>query len=332
MLPLMALVTGGGVASAGAASAPRAAHGASVRTTGIAAGNPFCKRLSKRRLYASSGARSFCFGPKTHVDAHARPVQGKAAPGAPSNVDAASFAEDVTPSGVSAGGQSETSIAASGQFVAEAWNDSTGFFSSCSSPMGKEELTGVGFSNDGGKTFHDLGGLPNSRCTKDLYEGDPTVAAYQVGGSTYFYFGSLFDSPTGLGLSRIAMDACKVVGSGSAATLSCSQPVIVGNSSQCVKFQIGRHRFAKFCSFLDKEFMTIDPAHGRLYMTYTDFLIRGNGGTQVDVAACDLDDLVGAGPGGEPRHQAPRPGHRVEDETAVVVGAGLAAELVVLVA
>lgn len=298
MLPLMALVTGGGLAPAGASSAPRAAHGASVRTTGVAAGNPFCKRLGKRYL-ASSGARMFCFGPRAHVQTHATPFPGKLAPGAPSNVDAASFAEDVSPSGVQADGQSETSIAASGPFVVEAWNDATGFFSSCSSPMGKEELTGIGFSANGGKSFQDLGGLPNSRCNKDLYEGDPSVAAYTVGGSTYFYISSLFDSPTGLGLSRVAMDACKVVGSGSGATLSCGQPIVVGSSTQCRKIQIGRHRFARFCSFLDKDFMTIDPARGRLYMSYTDFLIHGAGGTRVEVAACDLGSASGgSGPAG----------------------------------
>jgi hypothetical protein len=298
MLPLMALVTGGGMAPAGAASAPHAAHGGSVRTTGLAAGNPFCKRLGKR-LWASSGARMFCFGSQKRLEPHARTVPGKRAPGAPSNVDAASFGEDVSPSGVSVSGQSETSIAASGPYVVESWNDSTGFISPCHSPMGKEELTGIGFSANGGKSFQDLGGLPNPQCNKNLYFGDPVVTAYKVGGSTYFYISSLFDSPTGLGLSHIAMDACKVVGSGSGASLSCGQPVIVGNSSQCQKVRIGPHKFARFCSFLDKDFMTIDPARGRLYMTYTDFLIRGNGGTQVDVAACDLGNASGgSGPAG----------------------------------
>ncbi len=290
-LPLIGLaITSGGVAPAGAASAPHSARAASTRTTGLAAGNPFCKRLLDKRLLASSGAHMFCFGPQQGTGATRRPAAIGQAAGAPRNVDAASFAEDVSPAGVQADGQSETSIAASGPFVAEEWNDATGFLSSCPAAMAKEELSGFGFSANGGRSFTDLGGLPNAQCTKDLYEGDPSVAAYRVGGSTYFYFSSLFNSPTGLGLSKIAMDACKVVGTGSRATLSCSQPIIVGNSTQCEKVMIG-HRTARFCSFLDKDFMAIDPARGRLYVTYTDFLL--NGGTQVELAACDLGNSSG---------------------------------------
>jgi hypothetical protein len=288
-------ITSGGAAPAGAASAHHSTRTASTHTTGLAAGNPFCKRLQGKRYLASAGARMFCFGPQPNGPAagHA-PVERSA--GAPRNVDAASFAEDVSPAGVQADGQSETSIAAAGPYVVEAWNDSTGFLASCPSPMAKEEATGFGFSANGGKSFTDLGGLPNAGCNKDLYGGDPSVAAYRVGGSTYFYISSLFNSPTGLGLSKIAMDACKVVGSGPGATLSCGQPVTVGRSTQCERFKISRTRFAKFCSFVDKDFMAIDPAHGRLYVTYTDFLLRQPFPSQVELSACDIGNASG-GPG-----------------------------------
>jgi hypothetical protein len=297
VLPLMALtITGGTLASANAASAPHAAHARTVHKTGLAAGNPFCKRLGKR-YQASAGARMFCFGPE-HVTPHPNLRIGRALT-ASANVDAASFAEDVSPAGVQAGGQSETSIAASGPYVVEAWNDSTGFFSSCGSPMSKEELTGFGFSSDGGKSFTDLGGLPNSQCNKDVYGGDPSVAAYVVGGSTYFYISSLFNSVTGSGPSLIALDACKVIGSGSTATLSCGQPIIVGSSTQCQRFKIGPNQFQLFCSFVDKDFIAIDPAHGRLYATYTDFLINAPFGTRVEMGACDLGSPSGGvGPAG----------------------------------
>jgi hypothetical protein len=262
--------------------------------TGLAAGNPFCKRLGKSDL-GSAGARMYCFGPQAHGPAprHAAVSQN---PGAPANVNAASFAEDVGPAGVQADGQSETSIAAAGPYVVEAWNDSTGFFASCPSPMAKEELTGLGFSANGGKTFTDLGGLPNANCKKDVYGGDPSVAAYRVGGSTYFYISSLFNPTRFSGLSKVAMDACKVVGSGSGATLSCGQPITVGRSSQCEKFKISRTRFAKFCSFVDKDFIAIDPARGRLYVSYSDFLLRRPYGTQIELGACDLGNASG-GPG-----------------------------------
>src|SRR5215469_2473248 len=237
-LPLTALaMTGGGVGPAGATTSHHHAHIGSVRETGLAAGNPFCKHLGKR-YWASAGAHAFCFGPQRRTGPQPGQAGVSEGPGAPRNVNAASFAEDVTPSGVQADGQSEVSIGASGRDIAEAWNDSTGFFSPCPSAMSKEELTGLGFSANGGRSFTDLGGLPNPQCTKDVYQGDPSVAAYQVGGSTYFYFSSLFNSPTGRGLSKIAMNACKVVGSGSGATLSCGQPITVANSTQCVKVKI----------------------------------------------------------------------------------------------
>src|SRR5215468_11616265 len=293
-LPLTALaMTGGGVASAGATTSHHHANIASMRKTGLAAGNPFCKGLGKR-YWASAGAHAFCFGPQKQVGPQPRRAGVSEGSGAPRNVNAASFAEDVSPSGVQADGQSEVSIAASGRFVVEGWNDSTGFFSSCPSAMSKEELSGLGFSANGGRSFTDLGGLPNAQCTKDLYQGDPSVAAYRVGGNTYFYYASLFNPPNGRGLSKIAMDACKVVGADSHATLSCGQPIVVGSSTECRKESVGPHKTALFCSFTDKDFLTIDPARGRLYVSYTDFLF--NGGTQVEAGVCDLGNASG-GPG-----------------------------------
>src|SRR5262249_35787109 len=95
------------------------------------------------------------------------------------------------------------------------------------------------------------------------------------------------------------MDACKVVGSGPGATLSCGQPITVGRSTQCQKFKISKTRFAKFCSFADKDFIAIDPARGRLYVSYSDFLIKAPFGSQVELGACDLGNASGGtGPAG----------------------------------
>jgi hypothetical protein len=200
----------------------------------------------------------------------------------------------VSPSGVRAYGQSETSLAATGPYVVEAWNDSTSFFSTCPSPSFKEEGTGLGFSADGGKSFTDLGGLPNADCTVNIYEGDPSVVAYTAGGSSYFYISSLFDSPTGLGGSYIAMTACKVTGAGKAATLSCGQPITMASSSACTTIpDVGQ-----VCNFLDKEFMSVDPARGRLYATFTEFDVN-TGASQVELSACDIGNAAGgAGPAG----------------------------------
>ncbi len=286
LIVLASLVASGLVTALTAAGA----GAATGRTTGSAAGNPFCKHLGVK-YQASAGAQSFCFGVQRNGPAAA--LQPNAAT-VSTNVNAADLAEDVSPSGVRAYGQSETSVAATGQYVVEAWNDATAFFSPCPSPSFKEEGTGLGFSANGGKSFTDLGGLPNSGCAADLYEGDPSVIAYTVGGSSYFYISSLFDSPTGLGASYIAMDACKVTGTGASATLSCGQPITLASSSTCITIS----GLGQVCNFLDKDFMSIDPVRGRLYASFSEFNIN-TGASQIELAACDLGNAAGgAGPAG----------------------------------
>ena len=307
--PLAVALVAGSLAVAGPATGARTKAGAPATTmtpgqasrrTGLAAGNPFCKKLGKR-LQASAGAQMFCFGLQRSGPASQRPAAGpRAGRRAPANVNAASLAEDVSPTGVRGYGQSETSIAASGPYVVEAWNDSTTFFSACPSPANKEESTGFAFSADGGRSFTDLGGLPNAHCAADLYVSDPSVAAYRAGGSTYFYISSMFDSPDGTGNSAIALTACKVRGAGSAAALSCGQPVLIASSTFCMKQQIAPGQFATFCNFLDKDFITIDPARHRLYATFTEFPNNvGGQGSRIELGVCDLGSAAGgAGPAG----------------------------------
>jgi hypothetical protein len=259
--------------------------------TGLEEGNPFCEHLGKS-YQASSAAQMYCFG--AHPAAKA-PTPNAAAlvPGTPRNVDAASFREDVSPAGVRAYGQSETSIAAAGPYVVEAWNDATSFLSNCGSKHFKEEATGIGFSVNGGKTFRDLGGLRNPGCKARLYAGDPSVTAYKVGGKTFFYVASLFLPSTGFGKTHIAFDACEVMGSGSSASLHCGHPVTAASSTQCVRF-----RHFSFCSFLDKDFAAIDPARGRLYMAYSEFPVIGFADKE-EMSVCDLGTKKGApGPAG----------------------------------
>src|SRR5579863_8594365 len=143
----------------------------------------FCSHLGKT-MQASSGAQMYCFGPQANGPGNAaqrepQTTTQNAAGGGLANVDAATLSEDRTGSGAYIGGQSETSIAASGNYVVEAWNDATGFYSACGSPNYKEELTGYGFSSDGGKSFTDLGGLPNDNCVNgSRWDGDPSVGTY----------------------------------------------------------------------------------------------------------------------------------------------------------
>jgi hypothetical protein len=260
---------------------------------------PFCKILDKR-YWASSGAEMYCRGAQVvKPGPHARWAGVPQGPGAGPNVDAARVSEDISAAGVPAQGQSETSIGASGPYVVEAWNDATTFVSNCPASMSKEEGTGLGFSANGGKSFTDLGGLPNRNCRKYLYSGDPSVAAYRVGGRTYFYISSLYLPTDGVGPTKVAFDACQVVGSGSSATLSCGQPVVAASSSQCQLFRAHKKTQVGFCSFLDKDFIAVDPAHGRLYTTISEFLITGSGAPAVTMSACDLGNAAGGtGPAG----------------------------------
>src|SRR5262245_14065764 len=263
--------------------------------TGLAAGVPFCQHLGKD-YEASSAAQMYCFGTQKVVKVG--PGFISAARGTHRNVNAASFSEDISPAGVRGYGQSETSIAASGPYVVEAWNDSTTFFSRCGSKHFKEEGTGIGFSVNGGRSFTDLGGLPNPGCKVRLYAGDPSVTAYRVGGHTFFYVFSLYLPTRFSGQTHIAFDPCEVMGSGSAARLHCGRPVVAASSTQCLRFS--HHR--SFCSFLDKDFAAIDPARGRLYVTYSEF--QFSRGDPERMSVCDIGNRSGgAGPaGGTPAH------------------------------
>src|SRR5215471_16400437 len=125
-LPLTALaMTGGGVASAGATTSHHHANIASMRKTGLAAGNPFCKGLGKR-YWASAGAHAFCFGPQKQIGPQPRRAGVSEGLGAPRNVNACRLAEDVSSSGAQAYRQSEVSSAASGRLAVGGWNVSSG--------------------------------------------------------------------------------------------------------------------------------------------------------------------------------------------------------------
>jgi len=235
--------------------------------------NPICSVLGKS-IGASAGAWSYCFGPQNASGAQVKATTSNTfGP----NVNAANPSEDITPNGTRAYGQSEVSIAGIGSYVVEAWNDSTGFFAPCGSPMFKEELTGFGFSANGGNSFKDEGGLPNPCANNFRFEGDPSVEAYQPGGAghpAYFYISSLYVS-IATGQSDIAMDACTATGSGSSASITCNGPIVIASGAAG--------------DFLDKDFLSIDPARGRLYNTYTRFGSTGNSANgQIELAVCDL--------------------------------------------
>jgi hypothetical protein len=277
------LVTAFGLVSDGVSRRAQAA------TDGITTQSNFCSQLGKKYL-ASAGAQMYCSG----LQPNGLAKQSLTHTGSPSsNVNAADPDEDVSPSGARLFGQAEASIAASGHYVVEAWNDATSLSSPCGAPLNKEEGTGLGFSSDSGASFTDLGGLPNTDCAHNIYHGDPSVETLESGGNSYFYVASLFDpvfsrsepSPADP-RSHLALTACRASGEGTSALLTCSQPIIIASSSLCAT-QSG----STFCSFLDKEFLSIDPVRGLLYTSYTEFFfdpITHNPINLVELAVCDI--------------------------------------------
>jgi hypothetical protein len=264
----------------------------STAAISASASGSFCARLG-HTIQASSGAHIFCDA-QTGTRPLARSGTAGPAPASASlpsaganpvfgnNADAANPTEDVTPASAQLYGQSETSIAANGSFVVEGWNDATGFATICPAPQSKEELTGVGFSTDGGATFTDEGGLPSACSTTGyLYLGDPSVETWQRANKTYFYISSLYDNPFDITApSELAFDACLASSTG----ITCGSPIVTAKGG-CSTSPKGT-----FCGdFLDKEFLAIDPGNARLYMSYTDF--RGSTGTgfgEIDLVACDI--------------------------------------------
>lgn len=254
--------------------------------------HPLCSKIGKS-IWASSAVRMWCTPPQPASSSNIETLSTRSFG---SNVNAADPAEDISPSGVRGYGQSETSIAAVGPYVVEAWNDVTGLALNlpCPSPLNKQEATGYGFSADGGNSFVDEGGLPNTRCTDHKHMGDPSVEAWTSGGSAYFYVSSLYfpissaSGPPTDARSLIAINACKASGEGTTASIECSQPVIAAASTQCETSPGG----GASCSILDKEYLSIDPKHGRLYVSYTELGIRPPPNNlafgQIELAACDI--------------------------------------------
>ncbi len=266
-------------AVAGPANAAANSTGAATPSNyfqpGIQRGVAFCKKLQNGTLHASAGANGFCFGPQQNGQAGNAAVFG----GLPAvteygNVDAANPQEDIAPNGTVAYGQSETSTAAVGNDVMEAWNDSTGFFAACPSPGNKEELTGIGFSSNSGRTFTDLGAPPNRGCAYRRLSGDPSVEAWAPGGFATFYVSSIYAGAAAI--NDIAINACQAVGT----SVSCGQPVIAASSQDCFG--------TSFCGFLDKEFMSIDPVRKKLYISYTEFGVSSTTFDNIELAVCDI--------------------------------------------
>jgi hypothetical protein len=146
--------------------------------------------------------------------------------------------------------QSENTLAAHGRFLATGWNDSF-------DPRTPRSFSGYGYSSDGGRTWHDGGILPAAGADDQFY-GDPSLT---VDGDGNFYYASLYVNPSitfGVSVSRgrFVNDA-----------LVFDRPVLAGVP--------GAH------DSFDKEWITVDPEDGTLYVSYTRLFDAG--GDQIEL-------------------------------------------------
>ena len=148
-------------------------------------------------------------------------------------------------------GQCETAIARWNNYMVAAWNDGKGF------DDGSNNSMGWGTSIDGGVTWIDHGtfALPAAYSTNWWWTSDPVLAVNPNTGAFYFSgMGEVNGVVSSLGIlkgrftgSSFAWDAPTL-------------PRVVNWST----------------NFLDKQWIAVDPADGRVYLTYTDFTSAGS--------------------------------------------------------
>ena len=215
-------------------------------------------RLVLPRFAYSGGVRGWLNAPEPGDQELPRALT----PSIGTNVDANDPSRDL------GGGQSETAIAASGDRVVVAWNDASGFLAPPGSTL--PSLSGVSISSDGGKSFHDLIGLPNVEQNQS-WSGDPMVASIDhdhfVVGGLYFpsNVASCKDGPI---RATMALTVGTVTNGGSSMSFADPvQPVESGNLC-------GR-RPPRSAGLLDKEFVAYDPVSRTIAISYTRYFFFG---------------------------------------------------------
>ena len=139
--------------------------------------------------------------------------------------------------------QSEVSMAAIGDNVLLAYNDGQGIVGT------RSHTQGYAWSTNGGQSFTDGGAPPNPPGW--LWDSDPVVAVNETTGE-FWYLG--LNSAIVSGLNGIAL--VKATFSGGAIVWGTPRMVRAADDYEVM---------------LDKPWMTVDPASGRLYVVYTAF-------------------------------------------------------------
>jgi hypothetical protein len=184
--------------------------------------------------------------------------------------------------------QSETSSAWCGDSVVAGFNDSGAFVRSIVENVGGVSISGVGVSQNRGRSFTGLPFLNPGPDPATFLGGDPVVVCSD---SRHFAYssllsitrldsqGNLLQALTGISISRSASSG-----------LVWDNPIPAVTKDLVDSFGFPLH-------FLDKEWMAIDPHNpNNLYITYTDF-----GGFGSD-ATCNDQIVPGSGVGGPDVH------------------------------
>ncbi len=154
-------------------------------------------------------------------------------------------------------GQSETTVAATGNNILVAWNDGNGF--DLVAPA--YQLMSYGYSTDGGATWTDGGGLPQPPAMANWQWSSDPVLTVNTANNEFIFTGLVFPAgPPGTGTTNgIAI----VKGTFSGSTFTWGTPVVItsGNNAQY---------------FFDKQWVAVNPANGYLYVTYTRFELTGD--------------------------------------------------------
>ena len=140
--------------------------------------------------------------------------------------------------------QSEVSIAANGDNVLLAFNDGQGFL-----VFPRTHLQGVAWSTNGGASFTDGGAPPT--IPGYLWDSDPVTAVNENAGE--FWFAALNSNSAA---ARNGIAVVKATFSSGTVNWGTARMVRWTNDAEVV---------------LDKEWIAVDPASGRLYVVYTSF-------------------------------------------------------------
>jgi len=155
-----------------------------------------------------------------------------------------------------AGGQAETSIAvdSTGQHIVVGYNDTRGF------SLNPISVSGVMYSDDGGKTWVDGGQLPTSPGNNVF--GDPDI---QYLGGCNFVYSSILLTPSAQTMSVHVSRDCGHTWAGPIEVTSATDPI----------------------GAADKEFMSVDPETGRLALSWSDFTSAAAGGVAISTTYTD---------------------------------------------